>query len=277
MSSINESFSLKGKIAVVTGGQGDLGSEYVKTLVAAGARVAVLDIKKETHPKVATLMQEGVSILNITVDLTSKEEVKRAFERIEREYKDAPTILINNAGRATHPDAPKAESGPFEEYPEEVWNGMLDSHLTAALFVSQELIRAYRKAGKTGGSIINVSSTYGLVSPEQGMYDFRRENGGVYYKPVGYSVAKSGMLGFTKWLAEYCGFEKTGIRVNTLVPGGVEAGQDEAFIREYEKRTMLGRMAQNTDYNGAVLFLASDASSYMTGATLTVDGGFTAR
>lgn len=270
-------FSLKGQVAVVTGGQGDLGSEYVRTLCSAGASVAVLDIKKDISPKIQKLQSGGAEILNLTVDLTKKEEVREAFEKIQSIFKDAPTILINNAGLSTHPNAPKEESGPFEAYPEDVWDTMLDSHLKGAFLVSQAFIAAYRKAKKAGGSIINVSSTYGLVSPEQAMYDFRRKNGEVYYKPVGYSVAKSGMLGFTKWLAEYCAFEKTDIRVNTLVPGGVEAGQDKTFIREYEKRTMLGRMAKKGDYNGAILFLASEASSYMTGATLVVDGGFTAR
>ncbi|MSU55760.1 MAG: SDR family oxidoreductase [Candidatus Taylorbacteria bacterium] len=272
-----ELFSLKGTIAVVTGGQGDLGSEYVKILVEAGAFVAVLDVKKEVHPKIQQLQNDGAQVLCVAVDLTKKSEVVRAFAEIKNTFKDAPTVLINNAGRATHPNAPKEESGLFEDYPEDVWREMNASHLTSALFVSQEFIRAYRNAKKQNGSIINISSVYGVVSPEQAMYDFKRKNGDIYYKPVGYSVAKSGMLGFTKWLAEYCGFEKTGIRVNTLVLGGVEAGQGAEFVNAYEKRTILGRMAQNTDYNGAVLFLASEASSYMTGASLTVDGGWTAR
>ncbi|OHA20387.1 MAG: hypothetical protein A2849_01255 [Candidatus Taylorbacteria bacterium RIFCSPHIGHO2_01_FULL_51_15] len=277
MHNLKELFSLKGRIAVVTGGQGDLGSEYVKTLASAGAKVVVLDIKKEIHPKIRELCDAGAEIVTFTVDLTEKGEVRKAFGEIRSTLRDTPSILINNAGRATHPNAPKEESGPFEDYPEEVWEGMLDSHLKAALLASQEFIRSYKSAKKTQGSIINVSSTYGLVSPEQGMYEFRRKSKGAYYKPIGYSVAKSGMLGFTKWLAEYCAFEKTGIRVNTLVPGGVEAGQDPTFIREYEKRTMLGRMANNSDYNGAILFLASNASAYMTGAELVVDGGWTAR
>jgi NAD(P)-dependent dehydrogenase (short-subunit alcohol dehydrogenase family) len=188
----------------------------------------------------------------------------------------APTILINNAGLGTSPADPKLESGRFEEYPESAWDALIDSHLKGAFLVSQSFLAAFRSAKRNAGSIVNISSTYGLVSPDQSMYEFRRQNGLEYYKPIGYSVAKSGMLNFTRWLAEYGA--PFGVRVNTLVPGGVrEAGHAPAFVAEYEKRTPLGRMANDDDYNGAVLFLASRASAYMTGAMLVVDGGWTAR
>ena len=147
--------------------------------------------------------------------------------------------------------------------------------------MSQAFIKQFKTAragdaGLPGGSIINVSSTYGVVSPDQSVYAYRRRGGAEFYKPVGYSVAKSGVLNFTRWLAEYCA--PFNIRVNTLVPGGVrEESHAPEFIAEYEKRTPLGRMATEHDYNGSVLFLASRASAYMTGATLVVDGGWTAR
>ena len=153
---------------------------------------------------------------------------------------------------------------------------MIDSHLKTTLFASQAFVRHYRAAARREGSIINVSSTYGVVSPDQSIYEYKRAGGATYFKPVGYSVAKSGVLNFTRWLAEYAA--PFGIRVNTLVPGGVrEDGHAPEFVAEYEKRTPLGRMAAPDDYNGAVLFLASRASSYMTGASLVVDGGWTAR
>ncbi|HEX4914790.1 MAG TPA: SDR family oxidoreductase, partial [Vicinamibacterales bacterium] len=150
------------------------------------------------------------------------------------------------------------------------------SHLKSAFFASQAFIRHYRAGGRSAGSIINVSSTYGVVSPDQSIYEYKRAGGATYFKPVGYSVAKSGVLNFTRWLAEYGA--PLGIRANTLVPGGVrEKDHAPEFVAEYEKRTPLGRMATETDYNGAVLFLASNASSYVTGATIVVDGGWTAR
>lgn len=277
MSILEEIFDIKGEGVVVTGGQGDLGSEYVKTLAEAGAKVVIFDIKKENSSKVQKLVDAGLPVLSVKVDVTKKKEVEKAMSEAIAYCGTAPSILINNGGLATHPNASAAENGPFEQYPEEVWDAMVDSHLKGAFIVSQVFIEKYRAEQKKSGSIINVSSTYGVVSPEQAMYEFRRKKGEKYYKPVGYSVAKSGMLNFTRWLADYCAYEKLNIRVNTLVPGGVYAGQDPEFVREYERRTMLGRMATNVDYNGAILFLASPASSYMTGATLVVDGGWTAR
>jgi NAD(P)-dependent dehydrogenase (short-subunit alcohol dehydrogenase family) len=270
-------FRLDGQVALVTGGLGRLGSEYARALSTAGAAVALFDIASPLSETVQRLIDGGASIAVHRVDVTNRVEVDRAVAAITSRF-GAPTVLVNNAGLGSSPADAALETGPFETYPESAWDAMLDSHLKSALVASQSFLAAFRAAGRTSGSIINVSSTYGMVAPEQAVYDDRRRDGAVYFKPVGYSVAKSGVLNFTRWLAEYCGHERLNVRVNTLVPGGVrERGHAPAFVTEYEKRTPLGRMARDDDYNGAIVFLASPASAYMTGATLVVDGGWTAR
>jgi len=267
-------FDLSGQVAVVTGGLGRLGRQYVRTLAHAGASVAALD-RAGDRGTFDGLTTAGARVITDLVDLTGRDAVQAAMARVAREL-GAPTILVNNAGMGSSPAAAGAENGRFEDYPEAAWDTMIDSHLKTALFVSQAFVKHFRGARAPAGSIINVSSTYGVVSPDQAVYAYKRAGGAEFYKPVGYSVAKSGVLNFTRWLAEYGA--PLGLRANTLVPGGVrEAEHAPEFVAEYEKRTPLGRMADESDYNGAVLFLASKASAYMTGATLVVDGGWTAR
>jgi len=271
---IDGMFGLDGRVAIVTGALGRLGREYVRTLARAGAAVGAIDIAGDPSTFDA-LAGEGARIRVEIADLSRQADSERAVAAIAGAF-GAPTILVNNAGMNSSPAAAGTENGRFEDYPEAAWDTMIDSHLKTTLFASQAFVRHYRAAGKRDGSIINVSSTYGVVSPDQSIYEYKRAGGATYFKPVGYSVAKSGVLNFTRWLAEYGA--PLGIRANTLVPGGVkEDGHAPEFIAEYEKRTPIGRMANESDYNGAVLFLASPASAYMTGATIVVDGGWTAR
>jgi NAD(P)-dependent dehydrogenase (short-subunit alcohol dehydrogenase family) len=268
-------FRLDGQVAIVTGGLGRLGSQYARALTGAGASVALFDIAERTTPLVQTLVDGGAAVSVHVVDATNRDAVDREVARVAARF-GVPAILVNNAGLGSSPAEAALETGRFERYPESAWDAMIDSHLKSALVVSQSFIEAFRGGTRDAGSIINVSSTYGVVSPDQSLYDYRRRDGAEYFKPVGYSVAKAGMLNFTRWLAEYCA--PFGVRVNTLVPGGVrEHEHAPEFIAEYQKRTPLGRMANDDDYNGAVVFLASRASAYMTGATLVVDGGWTAR
>jgi NAD(P)-dependent dehydrogenase (short-subunit alcohol dehydrogenase family) len=271
----NTLFRLDGQVAIVTGGLGRLGTQYARALTAAGASVALFDIVSAPNPGLQSIVAAGAPVSTHVVDATNRAEVDAAVAAVAARF-GTPSILVNNAGLGSSPADAALETGRFERYPESAWDAMIDSHLKSALIVSQSFIARFREAKAAAGSIINVSSTYGVVSPDQSVYDYRRRDGAEFYKPIGYSVAKSGMLNFTRWLAEYCA--PFNLRVNTLVPGGVkEAAHAPEFVAEYEKRTPLGRMAQDDDYNGAIVFLASRASAYMTGATLVIDGGWTAR
>jgi len=270
-------FGLSGQVAIVTGGAGRLGSRYVRALCEAGASVAAFDLPGRANPQVDAMIADGTLVSRHAVDVTNRAAVDASVADVADRF-GTPTILVNNAGLGSSPADGSLETGRFERYPESAWDAMIDSHLKSALVMSQAFIERFRQANAraSAGSIINVSSTYGVVSPDQSVYEYRRRGGAEYFKPVGYSVAKSGVLNLTRWLAEYCA--PLGIRVNTLVPGGVrETDHAPEFVAEYERRTPLGRMAVETDYDGAVVFLASQASAYMTGATLVVDGGWTAR
>jgi NAD(P)-dependent dehydrogenase (short-subunit alcohol dehydrogenase family) len=272
---MSDAFRLDGDVAIVTGGNGRLGSQYAGALSAAGAAVAVLDRVGEPHARVRELMERGAHVSTHVVDTTDRAAVDAAVEAVARAF-GVPTILVNNAGLGSSPADASVETAAFERYPESAWDAMMASHLKSALVASQSFIARFKADRRPAGSIINISSTYGLVSPDQSMYDYRRRGGAEFYKPVGYSVAKAGMLNFTRWLAEYGA--PFGIRANTLVPGGVrEPDHAPEFVAEYERRTPLRRMANEDDYNGAIVFLASRASAYMTGAMLVVDGGWTAR
>ena len=272
---LGDLFRLDGRVAIVTGGHGRLGTQYARALTAAGASVALFDLVATTSPVLQALVDSGARVSSHVVDATDRAAVDAALAEVAARF-GTPSILVNNAGLGSSPADAALETGRFEQYPESAWDAMLESHLKSAFITSQSFIAQFRDAGLDAGSIVNVSSIYGVVSPDQSVYDDRRRGGAEFYKPIGYSVAKSGMLNFTRWLAEYCA--PFGVRVNTLVPGGVqEAAHAPGFVGEYVKRTPLGRMANDDDYNGAIVFLASRASAYMTGAMLVVDGGWTAR
>jgi NAD(P)-dependent dehydrogenase (short-subunit alcohol dehydrogenase family) len=265
-------FDLGGRVVVVTGGLGQLGAAFANALIAAGARVAVLDVSDDRGRARVPLADVGEDRLRLhAADVTSKESLRAALARIEADW-ETPAGLINNAAIDAPPGAPVEENGPFEDYPDTSLDRMLDVNVKGVIFCCQVFGGAMAKAGR--GSIANISSIYGVLSPDQGLYQYRRDRGENFYKPVGYSVTKSALMNLTRYLAVYWG--KSGVRVNTLTFAGVFANQEPAFLEPYTRKVPLGRMAEPEDYEGPVVFLMSDASRYMTGSNVVIDGGFTA-
>lgn len=267
-------FDLSGRVAIVTGGLGQLGRQYCRTLAGAGARVAVLDLAADDTAVARTfpdLTDAPGSPFGVVADVTDRASLVAALERI-REVAGPPDVLINNAALDSPPNAPLAENGPFESYPVESWQRVFEVNAQGVFLCCQVFGGAMAEAGR--GSIVNVASIYGLLSPDQSLYQYRRDRGEQFYKPVAYSASKSALYNLTRYLATYWG--RAGVRVNTVTLAGVFNDQDAEFLAAYEPRVPLGRMADESDYNGVILFLASDASRYVTGSNLTADGGWTA-
>jgi NAD(P)-dependent dehydrogenase (short-subunit alcohol dehydrogenase family) len=276
MTGIFDKFDLTDRTALVTGGAGLLGKEFCRTLAEAGAAVVVADLNEDAAIEEAeSLLKEGFRALGIRTDVTDRGSVSRVVESALETF-GRLDILVNSAALDPKVD-PQALArgatplGSFEDYPLEAWNAALHVNLTGMFLITQACVAPMLAQGKKG-SIINICSTYGLNGPDQRIY--RKEGRPQTYKPVYYSVTKAGVLGFTKYLAAY--YMDTHIRVNALTPGGVYHQHDETFVANYSAKTILGRMADKDEMNGGLLFLASDASSYMTGANLVVDGGWTA-
>lgn len=268
-------FSVRDKVVVVTGGFGQIGAEFVRSLHERGARVAVTS-RSEVADPAARLGIDDIEgrLLAVAMDITDQASVDAGFDRIVSTW-GVPTVVVNNAGIDTQPSAPPEVSGPFEEFPVEVFREVVDTNLVGTFLVTQAAGRRMRDAG-VGGSIVNIGSIYGMVSPVQDIYAYKAEDTGIpFIKPVAYSAAKSGLYNLTRYCATYWG--RAGIRVNTLTPSGVRRdSQDAKFQANYIARMPIGRMAEAGDFNGALVFLASDASTYMTGSNVVVDGGWTA-
>jgi 2-deoxy-D-gluconate 3-dehydrogenase len=272
---IQDKFDLSGRVAVVTGGAGLLGAEFCRTLAEAGAAVAVVDLNASASQAVAdALTKSGYKALAISTDITKPDSVNALVEKVLSDF-GRLDVLVNSAALDPKFDADAMKKGitpgAFEDYPLDQWNAALGVNLTGMFLVTQACVRPIIEQGKKG-SIINICSTYGLNGPDQRIYVKAGER--VAFKPAYYTVTKAGVMGFTKYLAAY--YAETEIRVNALTPGGVFNNHEDYFVRNYSAKTILGRMAKKDEMNGALLFLASDASSYMTGNNVVVDGGWTA-
>lgn len=282
MTDIFERFRLDRRVAVVTGGAGLLGAEFCRTLAEAGAYVVIADLVQSQAEALAERLNARQAssgeanvpcaprALALATDVTSPASVQAMVERTLQTY-GRLDILVNSAALDPKfdPEHETSQSNAFEDFPLEAWHQALNVNLTGVFLCCQAAVKPMLAQGQ--GVIINICSIYGVVAPDQRLY--QQPGKPLRYKPVYYSVTKAGILGLTRYLAAY--YAGKNIRVNALTPGGVYHQHEEAFVQAYSARTVLGRMARQDELNGALLFLASDASSYMTGANLIVDGGWT--
>lgn len=265
-------FDLTGKVAVVTGGAGILGQHFCAGLAESGAKVAVVDLQAAKATELARKIRDDYSTqaIGIACDVSKSESVEAMVEQVISEFGEINILHNNAAGKSEDLDAFFAS---FEDYSLEQWRQIMSVNLDGMFLVAQALGKQMVTQEK-GGSIIQTASIYGVMAPDRRIYDGSFYLGRQIDSPAVYSASKAGVIGLTKYLASYWAEQK--IRVNTLTPGGVESGQNSEFQQKYSARVPLGRMAKPTEIVGALLYLASDASSYVTGQNLIVDGGLSA-
>lgn len=270
--SYHQLFSLKGKTAVVTGAVGILGKNFCRGLAEFGANIAVVDLSAKDCAVFAKELsaEYGIKAIGIACDVSSPASVRQMVAKTVKAFR-AIHVLHNNA--ATKTDDLKAFFEKPEKYSIEAWRKVMAVNLDGMFLVAKVVGAQMVKQGK-GGSIIQTASIYGVLGPDQRIYEGSKYMGRPINTPPVYSASKAGVVGLTRYLAAYWGAK--GIRVNALVPGGVQSGQNEEFMRRYSARIPLGRMARAEEMVPALIYLASGASSYVTGHALHVDGGLNA-
>ena len=265
MRTLKSLMNLKGRVAVVTGGAGHIGSVFCETLAELGAAVAIVDVDEKACAKTAARLRKAYRgpVLSLVADLAD-ERVVRAIPRQVMSRFGRIDILVNTAA-LVGTSALKGWAVPLSAQRSDTFRRALEINLTAAFVLTQACAPALRKSGD--GSVINVGSIYGMVGPNLDLYEGTKMG-----NPAAYAASKGGLLALTRWFATVLAPK---VRVNAITPGGVLRGQKESFLRKYTARTPLKRMATEEDLKGAVAYLAGDASAYVTGHNLVVDGGFT--
>jgi NAD(P)-dependent dehydrogenase (short-subunit alcohol dehydrogenase family) len=266
-------FDIQDRVVVITGGMGQLGSQFARSLMSRGARIALFDLPGEGHRLQEKFPRDAYNgdLLFVPADVRRQDDIEAGLEKVIGHF-GCPHALINNAAIDAPPNAPAEENGPAETYPESSWDRIMDVNVKGVFLCSRVIGAAMARERR--GSIINIASVYGMVSPDQRIYEHRRMSGDLFFKPPAYCVSKSALFNLTRYLATYWASSK--VRVNTLTFGGVYSNQDPRFVEAYCSRVPLGRMAHEDEYDGAIIFLVSDASSYMTGSNMVLDGGWTA-
>lgn len=267
--SFRQLFDLTGKSAIVTGGAGILGQHFCAGLAESGANVAIVDIDEKKAEALAVRLTQihGVKLLGIGCDITQASSVQHMVERVVEDFGKIDVLHNNAAGKSDDLDAFFA---PFEDYSLEQWRAIMSVNLDGMFLVAQA-VGKQMVAQNQGGSIIQTSSIYGVMAPDKRIYEGSHYLGRQINTPAVYSTSKAATIGLTRHLAAY--WADKGIRVNTLTPGGTESGQNETFKKLYSNRVPMNRMAKQGEMVGALLYLASDASSYVTGQNIIVDGG----
>ncbi|MBT7609914.1 MAG: SDR family oxidoreductase [Bacteriovoracaceae bacterium] len=272
-SSVKKQFSLEGKRAIITGGGGFLGLQFAESLGEMGAEIVLVDISEEgLQDNSNSLKEKDIKNSFVKLDLTSPEEISEKIGNILHE--NQVQVLVNGAAFAMKNLQEGGEGffAKFEDYDFKLWNLAIDVNLNSNFLITQIVGKHMKDNGS--GSIINIASDVGVISPDHRIYQPNENydyDGVEFNTPMSYSTSKAGIISMTKYLATY--WSKVGIRVNSISPAGVYRGQDDKFVEQLENCIPLGRMAQPTELKGAVAFLASDASSFITGHNLMVDGG----
>ena len=269
-------FDLTGQVAIITGGAGMLGMQHAAAIAGAGGHVVIADLSREAVNTSASEITRTyqVEALGVQADVTAKPQVDAMVAAVLQKF-GRVDILINNAALTVKGGSARADYfAPFEDYPLDLWEKALQVNLTGVFLCCQAVGKVM--VAQRSGVILNIASDVGNVSPDHRIYEGVKhaDTGMPFNTPVAYATTKAGLINLTRYLATYWAPE--GIRVNCLSPGGVYAGHDPQFLKNIAERIPLGRMARVDEYRGAVLFLVSAASSYMTGANLIVDGGRTA-
>ena len=267
----SELFSLANKVVVVTGGAGLLGQVFCQALVDVGAHVAIVDLDLASAETVAKRINksDAQKVVAFGSDITSPESVTQMVANVVKQLGRIDVLVNNAASKGSSLDA-FFES--FEDYSLKTWREVMSVNIDGLFLVAQAVGKQMKKQG--GGSIIQTSSIYGVVAPDQRIYEGSEYNGRAINTPAVYSASKAAVNGLTSYLSTYWASSK--IRVNSLTPGGIASGQNSEFNKKYSNRVPLGRMGEASELVGALIYLASDASSYVTGQNLIVDGGLSA-